>query len=150
MRLQLFHNDTFPAFDRFVNEFFGGAQAPAAAWLPPVDIVETPEALELRADMPGLRATDLDIKVENGVRTIRGERLGARAQRGMGRDDEHEAKGATYHTYERRYGTFARSFALPKLIDGENVKAKYVDGVLTLTLPKKPEAKPKAIQVQIE
>jgi HSP20 family protein len=139
MKLQLFHNDTFPAFDRFVDEFFGGAQAPAAAWLPPVDIVETPEALELRADMPGLKATDLDIKVENGVLTIRGERK-----------DEHENKGATYHTYERRYGTFARSFALPKLIDGENVKAKYLDGVLTLTLPKKPEAKPKAIQVQIE
>ena len=59
-------------------------------------------------------------------------------------------KGATYHTYERRYGTFARSFALPKLVDAENVKAKYVDGVLTLTLPKKPEAKPKAIQVQVE
>ena len=131
MRLQLWNNDTFPTFDRFVNEIFGGAEAPAAAWLPPVDIVETPEALELRADMPGLKATDLDIKVENGVLTIRGERK-----------DEHEAKGATYHTYERRYGTFARSFALPKLIDGENVKAKYIDGVLTLTLPKKAEAKP--------
>ena len=139
MRLQLFDNNTFPTFDRFVDEFFGGAQAPAAAWLPPVDIVETPEALELRADMPGLKASDLDIKVENGVLTIRGDRK-----------DEDESKGATYHTYERRYGSFARSFALPKLVDAENVKARYVDGVLTVTLAKKPEAKPKAIQVQVE
>ena len=140
MRLQLWNTNGFPTFDRLVDEIFRGTQEPqAAAWLPPVDIVETPESIELRADMPGLKSTDLDIKVEKGVLTIRGERK-----------DEHESKGATYHTYERRYGTFARSFQLPKLVDAENVKARYVDGVLTVTLPKKAEAKPKAIQVQIE
>jgi HSP20 family protein len=140
MRLQLWNTNGFPTFDRLVDEIFRGTrEAPEAAWLPPVDIVETQEALELRADMPGLKSSDLEIKVENGVLTIRGERK-----------DEHETKGATYHTYERRYGTFARSFSLPKLVDAENVKAKYVDGVLTVTLPKKAEAKPKAIQVQVE
>ena len=140
MRLQLWNTNGFPTFDRLVDEIFRGTQeAPTAAWQPPVDIVETQEAVELRADMPGLKPAELDIKVENGVLTIRGERK-----------DEHETKGATYHTYERRYGTFARSFSLPKLVDAENVKAKYVDGVLTVTLPKKAEAKPKAIQVQVE
>jgi HSP20 family protein len=148
MRIQLWNpnfTNGFRALDQVMDELFGRAPvAPEAtgteqAWLPPVDIVETAEAVELRADMPGLKATDLDIKVENGVLTIRGERK-----------DEHETKGATYHTYERRYGTFARSFALPKGVDAETVKARYVDGVLTVTLPKKAEAKPKPIQIAVE
>jgi HSP20 family protein len=128
--------------DRLTRELFGNfdrvATTPAAgAWIPPVDIVETAEALELRADLPGFKATDLNIEVEKGVLTIRGERK-----------DASEGKAATYHTYERRFGTFVRSFALPRQVDAERVDARYVDGVLQVVLPKKEEAKPRTIAVR--
>ena len=147
MRLELWRPTTFNGFgrvesamDRVFEDFFAPARDNGPApFAPPVDITETPEGLVLRADLPGLRPSDLQVQVENGILTLRGERK-----------DEQEQKGATYHTYERRYGSFVRSFELPVHIDPAQVKARYTDGVLTVTLPKKEEAKPKAIQIQVE
>src|SRR5438552_2537524 len=117
----------FLTIENEMNRVSQNLFAPAAAarttttttrnWAPAVDIVETPEAIELVADLPGLQASDLDVKVENGVLTIRGERK-----------DERADKGAAYHLYERRYGAFVRSFELPELVDAAAVKAKYTDG----------------------
>jgi len=124
--------------NRLFNDFFTPPARPAA-WAPAVDVVETAEAIELRADLPGLKASDLDVKVENGLLTVRGERK-----------DEHESKTGTHHLFERQYGSFVRSFELPALVDAQAVQARYVDGVLTVTLPKREEAKPKAIQVKVQ
>ncbi|HJZ84538.1 MAG TPA: Hsp20/alpha crystallin family protein [Polyangia bacterium] len=146
MMLELWRPHSFDGFrsienqmNRMLTDFFGSTSPKAAAWLPAVDVVETKDGFELRADLPGLKSSDVSVQVEKGLLTIRGQRK-----------DEHEKKGATYHSYERRYGSFVRSFELPGLVDESAVKAKYADGVLTVTLPKREEAKPKSIEVKVE
>jgi len=88
--------------------------------------------------LPGIESKDIDIRFENGVLTLRGERK-----------LEHEDKRDKYHRVELSYGTFTRSFSLPGTIDAEKIKAESKNGVLTVLLPKKPEAKPKSIQVKV-
>ena len=94
--------------------------------LPTVDVVEDDQKLELYADVPGVKQEDLDISVEKDVLTIKGERKGA-----------------------RQPGSFSRSFTLPKHVDVDKIAASLKDGVLTLTLPKRPEAQPRAIKVSV-
>jgi HSP20 family protein len=109
-------------------------------WLPPVDIYQTDQhEIVLKAEMPGLKQEDIDLRVENNTLTITGER-------------RHEAsvKKEHYHRVERCYGSFSRSFSLPNTIDGEKVRAEYRDGVLTVTLPLREESKPRQIQVQVK
>jgi HSP20 family protein len=108
------------------------------AWQPPVDIFET-EAREvvLKAELPGLRREDIDLTVENSTLTIRGER---RRDDGVPED--------RYHRLERVHGVFQRSFTLPTTIDAARVRAEYRDGVLTVTLPQREEARPRQIDVQ--
>ena len=107
-------------------------------WTPGVDIVENENELVLKADVPGIELKDIDIRMENGTLTIKGERK-----------FEKEEKAASYHRVERSYGTFARTFALPDSVDAEKVGAAYKDGVLTVTLPKKEVAKPRSIKVSV-
>ncbi|HEX6975840.1 MAG TPA: Hsp20/alpha crystallin family protein [Vicinamibacterales bacterium] len=108
-------------------------------WMPPVDIYETPERqIVLKAELPGLRREDIDLTVENSTLTIRGER---RRDEGVAED--------RYHRVERAYGAFTRSFTLPNTIDGAKVRADYRDGVLTVTLPTREEARPRQIQVNV-
>jgi len=107
-------------------------------WSPAVDIYETDNELVLKADLPDVTLNDIDIQLENGTLTLKGERKFAK--------DEHN-KG--FHRIERSYGAFVRLFAVPETVDTENVRAAYSNGVLTVTLPKKEVAKPKAIKVQI-
>jgi HSP20 family protein len=108
-------------------------------WLPLVDIYENDRhELLIKAEMPGMKREDIDIKVENNTLTIRGER-----QR------EGEVREEQYHRVERSYGSFARSFSLPSTIDSEKVSAEYKDGVLTIVLPTREEAKPRQISVQV-
>ena len=108
-------------------------------WVPPVDIYET-EAREivLKAELPGLRREDIDLTVENTTLTIRGER----------RRDEN-IPDERCHRLERQYGPFSRSFTLPNTLDSSHVRAEYRDGVLTVTLPLREEARPRQIQVEV-
>jgi len=107
-------------------------------WAPAVDILENENELVLKADIPGLEMKDVDIQLENGTLTIKGERK-----------FEKEEKNKGYHRLERSYGSFVRYFTVPETVDVEHVKADYSAGVLTITLPKKEIAKPKAIKVQV-
>ena len=108
-------------------------------WLPPVDIFENEKhEIVLRAELPGLKREDIDIRVENSTLTLRGERK---------RDTE--VKQEQYHRVERSYGSFSRSFSLPTTVNTEKVSAAFADGVLTITLPLREEAKPRQIQVQV-
>lgn len=128
-----------------INRIFGDAQRgnddllSRGDWMPPVDIFET-EAHEivLKAELPGIQREDIDIRVENSLLTIRGERK-----------REQEAKQEAYHRVERVYGAFSRSFALPSTVNTDKVSAEFKDGVLTITLPARDEAKPRQIQVKV-
>jgi HSP20 family protein len=109
-------------------------------WLPPVDIYENgAREIVLRADLPGLRRDAIDLTVENNTLTIRGQRE---------RDDEGAAEDR-YHRVERPAGTFQRTFTLPNTVDAGRVRAEYRDGVLTVTLPLREEARPRQIQVNV-
>jgi HSP20 family protein len=110
----------------------------SVGWTPRVDIFEDDEGVSLRFDLAGVEPKDVDIRFENGVLTLRGERK-----------LEKEEKKDNYHRVELSYGTFTRSFSLPQTIDAEKIRADSKNGVLTVYLPKKPEAKPKAIQVKV-
>ena len=107
-------------------------------WSPAVDIFETENELVLNADVPQMEMKDIDVQLENGTLTLRGERKFEQEQNGRG-----------YHRIERGYGSFVRAFTLPDSVDADKVKAEYKGGVLTVTLSKKEVAKPKTIRVEI-
>ena len=109
------------------------------AWLPPVDIYESDtKEIVLKAEVPGLKREDIDVTVEHNTLTIRGERR---------RDDG--VPENRYHRVERACGAFSRSFTLPNTLDGGRVRAEYRDGVLTVTLPVREEARPRQIEVTV-
>ena len=107
-------------------------------WTPACDIFEDEEGVTVKFDVAGVDPKGVDIRFENGVLTVRGERK-----------LEKEDRRDNYHRIERTYGSFARSFTLPGTVDPEKIKAESKDGVLSVFLPKKPEAKPKSIQVKV-
>jgi HSP20 family protein len=107
-------------------------------WSPAVDILETENELIFKVDAAGVSLKDIDIQLENGTLTLKGERK-------FEKDDK--VKG--YHRIERSYGAFARSFTLPDTVNAENVHADYAQGMLTVTLPKQERAKPRAIKVNV-
>jgi HSP20 family protein len=107
-------------------------------WSPAVDILETEDAVTLKADLPDVKTEDLDIRVENGTMTLKGFRKF---------EKDENVKG--YHRIERSYGEFVRSFAVPPTVETDKVGAEYKNGVLTITLPKKETAKPRQVKVQI-
>jgi HSP20 family protein len=106
------------------------------SWAPAVDIYEQGTDIVLKAELPGVDPKDVDIRLENNVLTLRGERK-----------LDSEVKRESYHRVERSYGTFSRSFTLPTVVDQAAIKAEFKDGLLRLTLPKREEAKPKQIAV---
>jgi HSP20 family protein len=108
------------------------------AWAPAVDIYETEHELVVKADLPEVKPEDLDIRVENNILTIRGERK-----------FEKQVNESNYLRVERAYGSFARSFSLANTVNSEAIKADYQNGVLTLSIPKREEAKPKQIKVNV-
>ncbi len=116
----------------------GGEESLLAAWSPAVDVYETEHELVVKADLPEVDPKDLDIRVENNVLTIRGERK-----------FEKKVNEDNYLRAERAYGSFSRSFSLANSVNAEAIKADYHNGVLTLTLPKREEAKPKQIKVNV-
>jgi HSP20 family protein len=109
------------------------------AWVPPVDIYDSGNhELVIKAELPDMSKDDIEITVENNSLTLRGEK-----KMDSSIKDEH------CHRIERAYGVFSRSFSLPPTVDGAKVSADYKNGVLTITLPVREEAKPKQIQVQV-
>ena len=107
-------------------------------WSPAVDILEDDHSLTLKADLPDVKPEDIDVRVENNTLTVHGERK-----------IEKEEKEENYRRVERQYGSFTRTFTLPQTVDSESVSANYDKGVLKITLPKKAEAKPKQIKVNV-
>jgi len=110
----------------------------AGAFVPPVDIYEDEHSIQLKLEVPGIDQKDLDVKVENNVLTVTGERK-----------FEKEEKEENFRRVERRYGSFTRSFTLPNTVNPEDVSADYNHGVLKIRLGKRAEAKPKQIKVNI-
>lgn len=107
-------------------------------WTPACDVYEDGDEVVIRVALAGVNPKDVDIRFENGVLTLKGERK-----------MEREEKKENYHRVEMSYGSFTRSFALPATVDAEKIRAESKDGVLSVHLPKKLEAKPKAIQVKV-
>jgi HSP20 family protein len=108
-----------------------------AAFAPAFDVKETKDAFVFKADLPGIQEKDLEVKLNQNRLSISGKR-----------EQEKTEKSDTFYTYERSYGSFARAFTLPEGVDGDNIKAELKEGVLTLTLPKRPELQPKKIAVK--
>jgi HSP20 family protein len=110
----------------------------SVGWTPACDIYEDGEEIVVRAELAGVEPKDVEIRFENGVLTLKGERK-----------LEMEENRENYHRVELSYGTFTRGFSLPASIDAEKIRAESKHGVLLVHLPKKPEAKPKSIQVKV-
>lgn len=123
-------NQTFP------RDFFG-ENLSTRTWVPAVDIRETPEALIVYAEVPGLSKEDINITLENNVLTLSGERR-----------FEKDTKEQDWHRVERSYGTFSRSFSLPAQLDPDKVDASFKDGVLSIRIPKAEMARPRKIVVK--
>jgi HSP20 family protein len=121
-------------FESFYNDAF------SRAWTPAVDIFETADRqVVVKVELPDMKREDIGITFENGVLTVRGER----------KPDE-SVKREQYQRLERFYGQFSRSFTLPPTIDAARISASYKDGLLTVLLPQRDEAKPKQIEVTAE
>lgn len=116
---------------------YGGRTAGAQAFTPAFEVRERPDAFLLRADLPGVKEADIDVSVNNGVLTVSGVR-----------NQEDRQEGESYYLFERSYGNFTRSFALPDTADTDKIDAQLDDGVLTLTISKKVQAKPRKIELK--
>src|ERR1700674_4514107 len=140
------HWDTFhgvATLHEQLNRVFGNVlnrsqESNLTTWAPAVDILETEHELVVKADLPDVDLKDLDIRVENNILTIRGERK-----------FQKQVNENNYLRVERSYGSFARSFSLANTVNSEATKADYQNGVLTLIIPKREEAKPKQIKVNV-
>jgi len=105
-------------------------------FVPQFDVKETKDGYVFKADMPGVKESDIDIALSGNMLTVSGKR-----------EAEKQDEGDTWYSYERSYGSFTRSFTLPEAADGDRVRADLRDGVLMVTLPKRPELQPKRIQI---
>jgi HSP20 family protein len=124
--------------NQMFTDFYGEAFS-RPAWVPAVDIYETDaHEVVLKAELPEMKREDISVTFENGVLTLKGERK-----------FEEETTKENYHRVERRHGTFSRSFTLPNTVDASRISAAYKDGILTIRLPQREEAKPKQIDVNI-
>jgi HSP20 family protein len=108
-------------------------------WSPAINVLEKTHAIEITADMPGLRAEDVEVTVQDGVLTLTGERK-----------FEEASEGETYHRVERGYGRFERTFNLPDTVDTDKIEARFKDGEMLVVLPKREETKPRKVNVKVE
>lgn len=125
--------------NRVFSDLYGRSASEdlSGRWTPAVDIFESPEALVLKAELPDVKREDIHITVENGLLTLSGERK-----------VDSDVRQEQYHRIERSYGAFSRSFSLPSTVDGSDASADYKNGVLTIRLPRREDAKPKQIDIQ--
>lgn len=124
----------------FITAFprsFDNEQIARSSWNPSVDIVENEQAIILEAELPGMKPEDVELSIENNVITIRGERK-----------FEKKEENDNYHRVERSYGSFTRSFTLPRTVTGEEAQADFQNGLLKVTLPKREEAKARKIEIR--
>lgn len=127
--------------NRLFNDQFGTIardESLTGAFVPPVDVYEDENSIQVRMEVPGIEEKDIDIRLENQVLTVRGER-----------NFSQEEKEENFHRIERRYGSFTRSFTLPATVNADDVTADYDKGVLKIRLAKRAEAKPKQIKVNL-
>ncbi len=128
--------------ERVFEDFFAprawfGGRLWEGEWSPAVDVSETPEAVTVKAEIPGIDPKDIDISLVGDVLTVKGEKK-----------SEREEKKENYHLVERSYGSFARSISLPAAVNADKIDAKYEKGVLTVVCPKKEPVRPKAIKIK--
>jgi HSP20 family protein len=133
----LLQNELQQVFDKLLNpEAADQSNVVTAQWTPRVDIREEKDAFYIHADIPGVEPKDIDVHMEKGILTIKGERKA-----------EHKEESAQFTRIERTHGQFYRRFALPDSADAEGITAKGEHGVLEIRIPKKPEASPRKITV---
>lgn len=127
-------------FEEFFNDFPFNNSSPETreSWSPSVDILEKDGNLILRAELPGMTEKQIELKLEGNTLTLKGERK-----------LENEDKKNNYHRVESFYGSFMRSFRLPDTVDMGKISADYKNGILTVTMPQKPEVKPREIPVSV-
>jgi HSP20 family protein len=125
--------------DRVFDRFFGQANSMAGPLVPVVDVRETKDAIEVVAELPGMRPDDVEVNVEHNVLTISGEKK---------QEVTEGNPEAEYHLVERRCGRFERSFTLPRSVDAEKIGARFEHGLLTVTLPKAEAAKPRRVEIR--
>ena len=126
-----------PEFDNLFGDLTRDGFTQLVSVNAPADIVETENSIQVKVDLPGHSAKDIQVKLEGDTLTIQSERK-----------QEKEAKGENYLRTERSYGLLSRSFVLPATVDGSKPEARYANGVLTVTLPKSEAARPRVIEVK--
>jgi HSP20 family protein len=131
-------NSLFQDFSWPTSPGGSGESLAAGSFVPAVDIYEDAQKVVLKLEVPGIKQEDLDVRLENQILTIKGERK-----------FESEEKEENFHRIERRYGNFVRSFSVPQTVDTDGVTANYDAGILTVTLAKKVEAKPKQVKIGV-
>ncbi len=130
--------------NRLFNTFFdsptpsNGGNAGVRRWIPAMDVVETEDHFVLRADLPGLSESDVNIELEDNVLTVAGERKA-----------EHEQKGEGYYRVERAFGSFSRSLTLPEGVNADAIQASFDNGVLEVRIPKPEQHKPRKVQISL-
>jgi HSP20 family protein len=136
--------DSYSGLQEQVHRLFAGSfprhadHSALTSWAPAVDIYETENELVVKADLPEVDEKDIDVRVENNTLSVRGERK-----------FEKKTEKENYLRVERAYGSFSRSFSLPNTVNHEAIKADFHNGVLTVTLPKRAESKPKQVKVNV-
>jgi len=129
--------------NRMLNDVFANADwqyrdSAVSSWVPPVDVLEQEDGIRILAELPGVKPEDVKLSLEGNVLTIHGTK-----------QQVAEERTERVHRYERSYGAFERTFTLPATVDAAHIKAGYENGVLTVTLPKVEQAKPRQIEVQV-
>jgi HSP20 family protein len=130
----------FPSrLSSLAEALFGESRDAAKAWTPAVNVTENEDAYHISADLPEVTGDDVKVIVRDGVLTLRGERKA-----------EKKTEGTKYHLVEQTYGSFVRSFTLPKDANGDKVSAEFKNGVLRVSVPKREEVKPREIEVKVK
>ena len=130
------HNQMDTVFSDLFASQEGERGMEETSWMPTVDISETEDGFEIRAELPGVSENDVNVSVTDNLLTIKGEK-----------HQEAETDGKNYHRVERRYGSFQRRFTLPSEVATDDIKANYTNGVLTLSIPKPEAAKPTEVPI---
>lgn len=134
-----FRDEMDRLFEDFMEKFPARSELGSQIWNPEIDVRETETEIVVEAELPGIDQKDVNVSIKDNVLTLKGEKK-----------MEKEEKEANYYRAERTYGSFMRSFSLPTLVVADKVGARYRNGVLTVTLPKAEEVKPKEIPVEVK
>ncbi len=138
--VKLLHTHLSRRFEPFFQRIgFAEEDLAGGNWLPPLDVHEDADRIVVTIEIPGMKEKDIDITFGEGVLTIKGERK-----------FENDSESRKYHRIERVYGSFSRSFTLPRSVDPEHISAAYNEGVLEISIPKREDAKPRQIRIEVK